>query len=250
VYRFLASPRWIGLAIVAVAVAIACVQLGRWQLHRHEQRRAFNHAVTSNLSRPPVPVHDVLSAEHPLPSTDEWRRLTVRGRYDTSHQMFVRNRTFEGQVGFEVLTPVIPADGGPAVLVDRGWVHLGRSSLQNPQVPPPPAGTVTITGRARPGEGASGIGPAEANDLPAGQINQIDVPFVADRLPYPVADGYLELTAQTPTAPGQPARVPAPELGLGPHLAYTVQWWLFAVVAIVGYAMLARGEARERADRS
>lgn len=248
-YRFLASPRWVGLAIVAVAVAIACVQLGRWQLHRHEERRAFNHAVTTNLSRPPVPARDVLSVGRPLASAAEWRRLTVRGRYDTSHQMFVRNRTFEGQVGFDVLTPVLPPDG-PAVLVDRGWVRLGRSSLQNPRVAAPPRGTVVVTGRARPSEGASGIGPGDSNGLPPGQVNRIDVPFLANRLPYPVADGYLELTAQTPSAPGQPARVPGPELGLGPHLAYTVQWWLFAVVAIVGYAMLARGEAQERAERS
>jgi len=48
VYRFLLTRRWLGLLALALAVAAACVLLGRWQLHRLEARHAKNHVITSN----------------------------------------------------------------------------------------------------------------------------------------------------------------------------------------------------------
>ena len=50
--------------------------------------------------------------------------------------------------------------------------------------------------------------------------------------------------------PGRaPQRLPPPEPSEGPHLAYAFQWFLFAALAPVGYVLLARREAEDRAGQ-
>ena len=100
-----------------------------------------------------------------------------------------------------------------------------------------------MTGRLRPTEP-----PATGAAPPRGQITRIDVPGLARRLGYPVYGGYLELTRQEPPtarSAGTPRLLPAPEPSEGPHLAYAVQWALFACLALGGYVVLARREAAD-----
>jgi cytochrome oxidase assembly protein ShyY1 len=40
-------------------------------------------------------------------------------------------------------------------------------------------------------------------------------------------------------------RWPVPELDEGPHLSYTVQWFSFALIILVGTFILLRKQARE-----
>jgi cytochrome oxidase assembly protein ShyY1 len=64
-------------------------------------------------------------------------------------------------------------------------------------------------------------------------------------LPYDVYGGYGELVEQQPAAATSPTVLPEPDPGLGPHLAYAFQWWVFAAIALGGVVVLARREARE-----
>ena len=43
-----------------------------------------------------------------------------------------------------------------------------------------------------------------------------------------------------------PTPLPRPDVGLGPHLAYAVQWWGFAAVALVVPFVAAGREVRRR----
>jgi cytochrome oxidase assembly protein ShyY1 len=156
------------------------------------------------------------------------------------HQLLARLRPFEGQVGYDVVTPLVTGDGR-AVLVNRGWVPSAQDGSAAHVVPPPTDASVTITGRLRPSEpSATGAAP------PAGQITRIDVGSIATTLPYDVYGGYLELVEQRPPPGKGLAPIPAPEPSEGPHLLYAVQWFLFAAMALGGYAVLARREADDR----
>lgn len=71
----------------------------------------------------------------------------------------------------------------------------------------------------------------------------------ADRLGRPVLAGYVEQTAPEP-AGGAPELIPDPNHSdIGPHMAYAVQWWLFSAGVPVGWVVLARREARDRAGQ-
>jgi len=238
-YGFLLSRRWLGLFALAVLVAAACVALGNWQLDRLGQRHERNDLLRRNLGAPPASPEALLTVGREPPAADEYARVRATGRYDVADQLLVRLRPFEGQVGYDVLVPFV-TDGGPAFLVDRGWVPGGATGRDLPDVPDAPSGTVTITARVRPSEPASTTGTP-----PPGQVTRIDVSSIADTLPYDVYGGYGDLTGEQPKPRNAPARHPAPEPSEGPHLAYAFQWYLFAALALGGVVVLARREAAD-----
>ncbi|MEU7829922.1 SURF1 family protein [Nonomuraea sp. NPDC049129] len=244
-YRFLLTPRWISLHIVVLLVIPAFVFLGRWQFGRFEERSANSTQVTANLAAGPVPVETLMGKG--AREADRFRTVTASGSYDTSHALVVRRRPQEGQLGFYVLTPLVTGPG-QAVLVNRGWVKAGASADAPPEVPPPPTGQVTVTGRLRLSETEATAGVKERAGLPPGQVLLIDTGKIGKALPYQLMGGYVELTKQQPAAAAAPAPVPAPDVGAGGglNLAYGVQWWLFIGVAIGGWILLIRREVADR----
>jgi cytochrome oxidase assembly protein ShyY1 len=240
VYRFLLTRRWLGLLLLALVVAASCVQLGRWQLHRLEARHAKNDIITGNASARPVQPGEVVGVGRGPAVDEQYTRIRATGHYDPARQLLVRNRPFQGGVGFYVLVPLV-TDEGPALLVNRGWVALGDGVGGAPAVPAPPAGPVTVTGRIRPSEPASTTGTP-----PRGQVTRIDVSSIRRGLPYAMYGGYADLVKERPSPREAPALLPPPETSEGPHLAYAFQWFLFGCLALGGYVVLARREAADR----
>ena len=51
------------------------------------------------------------------------------------HQLLLDNRTYQGHAGYHVLTPLRLAESDAVVLVNRGWVPLGKSRAELPELP-------------------------------------------------------------------------------------------------------------------
>lgn len=245
-YRFLLSRQWVILTLIALVLIPAMIELGFWQLHRHQHRVTQNTLISKNLTATPVPVSELTSPGQTVPRADYWRQVTATGTFDTAHEVVVRRRTSaDDRVGFHVLTPLILADGR-AVLVNRGWITAAADQKAFPAVPAAPKGTVTVTGRLKADEttGASGI--KDLAGLPPRQIMLISSEQQAKSLGRAVLGGYLEQSAPEP-AGGNPELIPDPDHeSIGAHMAYAVQWWLFAAAVPVGWVILVR---REKSDR-
>jgi cytochrome oxidase assembly protein ShyY1 len=156
----------------------------------------------------------------------------------------VRNRVSDnGDDGYEVVTPIRSAGGGPALLIDRGWIPKGHSPTGPDSVPAAQGGTVTITARLLPSEPSRPTG-----GLPAGQVLAISTTDVGHLLPYQPLAAFAVLTAESPTPHGAPTVRLGPVLDDGPHLSYAVQWVLFALVAVGGWWTFLRREAEEAAE--
>ena len=89
---------------------------------------------------------------------------------------------------------------------------------------------------------------------PAGAIfTRIDLARLGRRFPYPIEPFYLWLMTQSPRqAASLPQLAPLPDLTVSPpHLSYTIQWFLFAAIGIIGYPVVLRRELlRGRAGES
>lgn len=242
-YRFLLTPRWIALLLVALMTVPGCLWLAGWQFSRLHDAQDDNSRVRNNARATPAPYAEVSPVGAAVPGENEYRHVTVTGRYDTAHQLYVRNRPRDGAQGYLVLTPVVTT-AGPAVLVNRGFIPAPVQG--DPTPPETPTGTVTVTGFLRPTEE-----PRPANDLDPGQVLRIDVPGIAATLPYPVYGGYLELNDQNPAIPvidgrysPDPAKLPGTESELL-HRSYGWQWYVFAMIGPIGFVLLARREEAE-----
>jgi len=241
VLRFLLSRRWLGLLLAVIVVGVACVELGRWQLRRSFERHDENLVIARNLTASPAPAEEVLSPDRPPESDDEWRVVSAVGTYDVERQLVVSYRTREGAPGVDVVVPLVTA-AGPALLVDRGWVQTQGNANRAVDVPPPPPGTVTVRGWVRRNAegGSDQVTPNE------GTVRAISSTAIAPTLPYPVYDGFVDLTAEEPAVTPAPALVDPPDLGSGPHFFYGLQWFFFAILAFGFWCYFAWSEYRQR----
>ena len=195
--------------------------------------------MAARLSAPAARLIDVLAEASP--GDLAYRRVEAEGTFDPEHEVILYGRTQSGRTGNHVLTPLIIGDG-TAITVDRGWVPLTDDD------PPlgdaaPPTTPVRIRGVLLPTE-AAGDGEAGAGS-PRIAFTKVDLPALENQVPYPLAPFYLLLTSQDPAQEGLPETAPLPDPAESPpHLSYAIQWFTFATIAVVGFAILVRREYR------
>jgi cytochrome oxidase assembly protein ShyY1 len=245
VRQFLGKPKWIVLTVLVVVATLAMVWAGFWQLRRLDERRDRNAVIRERAAAEAPPVSDVLSVDESVDEarTDaEWRDVEASGTYDVDAEVLIRNRSLDGAPGYHVVTPLVMAEG-TALLVNRGWIPLSPEAGAAPEAPAPTPGEVTVVGRVRGSQERGALGPTDAADGTLAQLARVDVARIAQQLPYPLLPAYVELESQDPAAPQPlPRLIPAPELDEGPHLAFAVQWFIFATLAVGGWVLLVRRE--------
>lgn len=234
----LRRPRWIAYLLLGVLFGVLTFNLGQWQWGRYQDKAERRDLITANYDAAPVPLGEVLpDASAPLGHDDQWRRVTATGTYLDQDQHLVRNRPNGGIFGYEVLVPLLLPDGS-AVTVDRGWVPNAKTAATIPQVPAPPPGEVTVTGWLRPSE------PDLGHELPTGQLSSIHLPSLASATGLDLVQAYVVLQSEDPPA-DRPEALGRPDVRLGSHLAYSLQWWLTVPLGVVLVLVMAHQTARE-----
>lgn len=249
----LRQRRYQAFAALMLIVAIACVAIGTFEIHRLREKihgndllRANAHAPTSALTTAMVPLTGRGSAPG---DAIKFCRVGVSGRYEVRGQTFVAEQNQGGHQGFFVLTPLRTADG--ILLVARGFVAATRNETRPAFVPAPPAGTVHVIGRLYPSQSTSD----ELGELGHGEITAINPAEQSARLSAPVYQAYLALDRQQPGLASL-TPLPRPDLsnptgGAGEVqlLSYVVQWYVFALLALIAPFFFARGEAKDAQRR-
>ena len=262
--RIFLTPKWLFGHLLVLVLVVLFINFGFWQLDRLEERTAENALIEARLEAEPAVLgsllEDVDVAAGPLGSSEAeleelaYRRTSATGTFAPAHEILLRSRSRDGQPGWHLLTPLVLADGS-ALLVDRGWVPR---AFDDPPVveAAPPAGVVRVEGLLRleddpPGGWAASLSP---RDPPEGDLEKsyyVDLERLAPQYPFEVVPVYLQLTGLEPLAGGSrpsrqggvaAAQLPLPpqvvEFSRGPHLSYALQWFSFALIGVVGYAIL------------
>jgi surfeit locus 1 family protein len=236
------KPRTLLVILIVALGAALCVRLGFWQLSRWQEKRALNAALAAALARPAVEIGDALPPADSLVG----RRLRLHGIYDQSRQLLLAGRALEGSPGVDVVTPLRLANG-TAVLVDRGWLPSGDARTARPQDYPEPGEREVVGLAEAPPRGAAGGG---LHLLPAAGLTllsarRVDLDSLARVLPYPLAPVVLRALPAA-GAPARPTRSAPAGYNEAMHLSYAVQWFTFALIMLVGSALLARSRRRGR----
>jgi surfeit locus 1 family protein len=225
--------RQIIAAAIGLIAAAGCARLGIWQIHRLEQRRAFNARVEERTAAAPVPL-----AQLPHDTTElHYRRVHVTGRWDYDHEIALTSRSHNGSPGLDILTPLVMQNDSDAVLVNRGWVYS-------------PDGNSVDFKLWRQGEQGSVVAYVELFPAPEERDarairnprawHRLDTLQMAAEFPYGLEPYYLVALPDSSNRVDTdgPVRLDAPDLGEGPHLGYAVQWFAFATIALVGAGIL------------
>lgn len=239
---FLLRPGWIALAlVVAMFTYLALTVLAPWQLGKNTRTSRENHQIESSLSAAPVPVTSVLPRQDSSAPEAQWRRVTATGHYLPAAEVLARLRVIGGAPAYEVLT-AFAVDGGPTVLVNRGYLHPEKGTAV-PAIPKPPEGTVNITARLRDSETAPTDDKQPFTEAGFQQVYVIDTRQIAGLTKTPLTGSYLQLVEDQP---GGLNALPLPKLDAGPFLSYGIQWIAFGIIAPLGLGYFAYSELRMR----
>lgn len=220
--------------LAVLTFAALFIRLGVWQLDRLEERRQLNAVVSTRFEEPPVEVTRLLAAAE---GVDRLRyiRVTATGVFDPDREILIRSQVYRGNAGFHVISPLL-IEGEEAIMVNRGWVPLGFDQTPVEQAPPP-RGVVTVEGWIETTQTRPPLG----REDPKGQLDvmsRVDLERIGTQLSYPIAPVYVVEMGERaqPPIPVEPPDF-ADE---GPHLAYAIQWFAFAVTGVVAYYFLLR----------
>lgn len=239
--RAMFSRRWLLTTLLVLLGGALCVRLGFWQLDRLEQRRAFNAHVQAMWQAEPLTLTGQTSEDL---TAMEYRAVIAIGRYDFENQVALRNRYYQNQPGYHLLTPLILEDGS-AVLVERGWIPADGNSASPDWRKYDEPGRVTVQGQIRLGQSKPDLGGVPDPTLAPGQArlefwNIVNLERIRQQTPYPLLDVFVQPEAdptdETPPIPYQPEI----ELTEGPHLGYAGQWFTFAAILVLGYPFFLR----------
>ena len=217
--------------LLAIVLIVLLVSLGRWQLHRAGEKQAlFSAFAAGGGTAQPIALQ--------TPKLPRYSRVEATGRYDAARQILIDNMVNAERAGYFVITP-FALQGGGWVLVNRGWVPLGKSRADRPAIP--------VAGDLRSIRG-------RADNLPSPGIRMgVPAPLAP---PYPVVAAYPtraeaaqllkepDWTSATDSIlldaaePDGYVRNWAPP-GFPPmrHIGYAVQWFGLALALAVIYVV-------------
>lgn len=231
---FVFRPRLIPtLAVVAILPLL--LALGFWQLDRSEQKRLLQQSFIEKSEQRPVSITEINAAD----PGEHYRRILAEGHYDSQRQILLDNQVQAGRPGFHVYTPFKLAGMEAAVLINRGWVPLGPTRQQLPEIV---VGNdpISIDGRiaqpANPGLLLDNI----LSEKPAWPqiVQHIDYDQLAEMLGYTLLPAVVLLDAGSQRGY---VRTWQPTFGgFGPerHLGYAVQWFALAITLIILYLVI------------
>ena len=234
-------------ALVAVLAAAGMARLGVWQLHRLDERRAFNAVLRARLDSSVVELAALPADTATLP----YRRVRLTGTYDTQRELVLTGRTRRGSPGVFFITPLRREGNDTALLVNRGWVYSPNAKdVEDPSrwhtgaVANVPAwvdtwplgggGAVVLAGTRRAGA-----------PVP---VRRLDLRDLGRLFPYPIAPYYAVLVGDTAAAVDttRPVALPLPAFDSeGSHRSYAIQWFFFAFLALVGTVVYIRSDLRK-----
>ena len=189
--RQFSPPWWAWLVFVAIAVIM--LMLGRWQLDRAAEKVAMREAADAARDAPAkmiTEINDVKAA------ANAYTRVQISGEWLPDRQFLWDNRTHKGRAGFEVITPMRTPDG-LLVLINRGWLPLGVTRAEFPDVSLPSElvdSVQTVTGYfTRPSKGfASGDASSRDADWPK-LLQFYDYPLIEDLLAAAIMPGVVQV---------------------------------------------------------
>lgn len=243
------NPRWRhALVLVAAALSVGLTaSLGRWQLHRADEKLARQAEVTEREGL--LPLNNAsLPCDETAWAAQAHRRVVLTGHWLPQHTWLLDNRAMSGRAGFYVVTALQLGGrvgcASPVVLVQRGWVPRNAQDRTQPPAFLTPVRPVQLVGRLVPEVSkAFSLG----SELPASEavgpriVQNVDFAAVSAQTGRAVMPGaVLQLEPETsesgeifsdPSGFALLRDWPAPDAGVGKHHAYAAQW--FALAALI-----------------
>ena len=230
----------VAFAVFAVTVSLGCIWLGIWQIQRHNERQQANALIIARLVEAPIELRALRQD-----SVVRFKRVRVTGRYDYANEMVLTSRGRHGAPGVHVITPLKIESNDSSILVNRGWAYAPDGMTVDLALFREDSNDVVVDGFL---DDFSTAPIAVTTSSVTNGIRRLDYDSIRARLSYPLARVIVVQRADSgefvAVDKGHPVRADPPPLDAGPHRAYAVQWFAFALVGMVGTVLVLRRDRR------
>lgn len=220
-------PAWVPLVLAVIGVVLFA-GLGAWQIQRAAEKEELLAAIERGARSAPV---ELPYAESALDEA-AFRRVRARGNFLTERQFLLDNRLLDGRVGYDVITPLVLADGR-TILVDRGWLPAGPRREPLGEVALEVSGPLAVTGRLWRPEPAVALGPAVAPSAGGWPrtVTRIDYAALGEALGRSLVPAVIRAERGVPWV--LTPRPLEPPFGPERHYGYAMQWFALALTVLV-----------------
>ncbi|MFW2372240.1 MAG: SURF1 family protein [Gammaproteobacteria bacterium] len=230
--------------LVTLVFLYLLISLGQWQLDRAEYKTNIENLVKERKDLPPIVLNMAPAG------IDERMYLPVKthGTFDSNHQIFLDNRVVKHQAGYDVYTPLL-RENAPALLVKRGWVKMGRTRQNLPDINidnvytdiagilnKPPSHGLILSDNAN-----------QYQQWPA-LAQFIDLDEIESILGYPLYPMILVLDGQHESALHQ--QPIAMNMNSAKHHGYAFQWFALATTLTIIYLVVNTKRGNRKNDRA
>ena len=226
-YRF--QPRLVPTVVTLVALPLL-VSFGLWQSNKAHEKQTLQDTADVRASQLPVRI----TPEQLNPEVLRYRKVVVRGHFDTDYQILLDNRVYNDQAGYHVITPFQIENSELYVLVNRGWVPLGADRTVLPKISTPD-GMLEISGIAT-------LPPSKIYELKQPESlttgwqtvwQNMDFKRYREAVPFQLQTVIIQMNNDSPS--GFVREWPRPDNRIETHLGYAFQWFGMAVVLVIFY---------------
>lgn len=237
-FKYLFTGRLLLLTLLVLALAVVFCGLGVWQTQRLNQRLTLIEHEQSRMAAAPI----TLNPNDPIdPAALDYRRVMLRGSFDATQEVLLRNRSVDGVTGYHLITPFRLSGSDKVMLVDRGWIPYDQATPEQRTAFRPAKGEVAFEAIVR----MSQEGTTSPVDPPLAASQQrldawfrVNIPRIQQQIGTPLQPVFAERQPDH-AGPQLPPITTASEAdGPGNHLSYAIQWFSFAIILLGGYCAI------------
>lgn len=208
-----------------VLTAMGLIRLGIWQLDRASEKMALQAAMQQEQQKEAINIEDIIiTRDGTIPNL----HVTLAGEYINDKSFLLVPQSYNGQLGFGVITPFRLQNSNRIVLVDRGWITVASGAKLNFGLV---VGARQLTAQIHLQSSSPGADERpDASSWPV-QIRRLDVDVISEILgedifPYPVR--------LNEDQPGVLIRHwTAVTANSNANISYAIQWFVFASAIVI-----------------
>lgn len=210
-----------GFSLLCLFFIVLFCFLGIWQLQRYHYKKNLLATYQQRLTATPQAFSNAV---------EQFQHVVINGHYVNALTLLVQNQFYQGQVGFEVMTPLRIAGDKKLLLVDRGWIPaVQKVNIESVATEQQITGYIKLLNEYRFILGKNILertqSPMVVQRVDIQEISQIThklfYPFIL-RLDATQPNGFVRDWVITTVMPER-------------HMAYVVQWFAMAMVLLIAY---------------
>jgi len=226
-YQFRFSLLGTILAIIGLTIFMV---LGTWQVFRAMEKQQLQAEMDTKLEQP------ILKLDKNIADikSKKYLKVIAQGQFDSQNEILIDNMVQDGKAGYHVLTPFALHADKSVIMVNRGWVPVGRDRRVLPELSAP-SETITLQGTISP--------PRSKPPLLLGKPDiKSKVWLYFDAVQFKNKSGKdilpVIILLDKNNQYGYTREWPKYEVKIGMHIGYAIQWYVFALIVLVTYIAL------------